>query len=70
MIEKIHLDPQQADEVLFRVLAAGVYHSLHTYRGESYSIPPLVLSHEGAGTIEPAGSNATSIKPGDRLLAN
>lgn len=70
-IEQVELDQPQADEILVRVRAAGVCHSdLHTYRGELRAAPPLVLGHEGAGTVEEVGSNVTQIRPGDRVLVN
>ena len=51
--------------------AAGVCHSdLHTLRGELRARPPIVLGHEGAGTVEEVGADITSVKPGDRVLIN
>jgi Zn-dependent alcohol dehydrogenase len=70
-IEEVELDPPKADEVLVRMRAAGVCHSdLHTYRGELRAVPPLVLGHEGAGTVEAVGENVTRVQPGDRVLIN
>ena len=31
--------------------------------------PPAVLGHEPAGIIEAVGSNVTSVKPGDHVIA-
>jgi len=70
-IEDVLLDPPKPYELLVRIRAAGVCHSdLHTYRGELRAAPPLVLGHEGAGTVEAVGAAVTKFKPGDRILVN
>jgi S-(hydroxymethyl)glutathione dehydrogenase / alcohol dehydrogenase len=70
-IETVELDPPRANEVLVRVRAAGVCHSdLHALRGELQAVLPLVLGHEGAGTVEQVGENVSRVKRGDRVLVN
>jgi len=59
----------RADEVLIRVAACGICGSdVHGYDGSSgRRIPPLVMGHEAAGTIEIAGSAVNTFVPGDRV---
>jgi len=57
------------DEVLIRVAACGICGSdVHGYDGGSgRRIPPLVMGHEAAGTIESVGSAIKNFAPGDRV---
>ena len=59
----------RADEVLIRVAACGICGSdVHGYDGSSgRRIPPLVMGHEAAGTIESVGSAVKNFEPGDRV---
>jgi len=61
-----HVD---ADEVLVRVRACGICGSdVHGYTGATgRRIPPLVMGHEAAGSIERVGSAVTGFAPGDRV---
>ncbi len=62
--------PQPApDEVLIRVEACGICGSdVHGYDGSSgRRIPPLVMGHEAAGSIESVGSAVSNFKKGDRV---
>lgn len=56
-------------EVLVRVEACGVCGSdVHGYDGSSgRRIPPIVMGHEAAGTIESVGSGVTGYKKGDHV---
>ncbi len=58
-----------ADEVLIRVEACGICGSdVHGYDGSSgRRIPPLVMGHEAAGTIESVGVKVSNFKKGDRV---
>ena len=57
------------DEVVVRMAAVGVCGSdLHVIRGEWPRPTPMVLGHEGAGTIEAVGSNVGSHAVGDRVV--
>jgi L-iditol 2-dehydrogenase len=59
----------RADEVLIRVAACGICGSdVHGYDGSSgRRIPPLVMGHEAAGTIEAIGRDVKNYLPGDRV---
>jgi L-iditol 2-dehydrogenase len=62
--------PQPApQEVLIRVAACGICGSdVHGYDGSSgRRIPPIVMGHEAAGTIESVGSAVGNFHPGDRV---
>jgi L-iditol 2-dehydrogenase len=59
----------QPDEVLVRVMAAGICGSdVHGIDGSSgRRIPPIIMGHEASGVIESAGSEVTGWQPGDRV---
>lgn len=56
-------------EVLVRVEACGICGSdVHGYDGSSgRRIPPIVMGHEAAGTVEAIGEGVTKYKRGDRV---
>lgn len=56
-------------EVLVRVLAAGMCHTDLAVRGPGLPVKfPIVLGHEGAGTVEAVGPGVTAVRPGDRVV--
>jgi L-iditol 2-dehydrogenase len=57
------------DEVLIRVAACGICGSdVHGYDGSSgRRIPPIVMGHEAAGTIESVGEAVNSLAKNDRV---
>jgi len=69
VVEELELDPPRAGEVLVRLAASGVCHSdLHVISGTIGEIPPVVLGHEGAGTVEAVGEGVESVRPGDAVV--
>jgi len=58
-----------ADEVLVRVETCGICGSdVHGYDGSSgRRIPPIVMGHEAAGTVESVGSAVRGFAAGDRV---
>ncbi len=56
------------EEVLVRVEACGICGSdVHGYDGSSgRRIPPIVMGHEAAGTVEAVGANVRGYSKGDR----
>jgi len=68
-VEELELAPPGPGEVLVRVAAAGVCHSdLHLADGHLGSErQPIVLGHEGAGTVEAVGADVAHVAAGDRV---
>jgi S-(hydroxymethyl)glutathione dehydrogenase/alcohol dehydrogenase len=66
-IEEVEVHAPQNDEVLVKIIAAGLCHtdhdSLHWGR-------PIILGHEGAGIVEAVGENVSSVKKGDKVILN
>ena len=68
-LEEIELDDPRDDEVLVRVAACGVCHTdIKARDGYGSVVFPIVLGHEGAGTIVEVGSAVRDLTPGDRVL--
>jgi len=69
-VEKIQLDENiRDDEVLVRVVAAGLCHTDIVCRDQYYPVPlPFVPGHEGAGIVEKVGKNVTKVVPGDHVV--
>ncbi len=70
-IENISLPELKDDEVLVKVMAAGVCGTdLHLYEGEggaTDSVLPMILGHEFSGVIEKTGSNVKDFSEGERV---
>jgi len=60
------------DEILMRVAACGICGSdVHGYDGSSgRRIPPIVMGHEAAGTIDAVGELVTGLAVGDRVTVD
>ena len=57
------------DEVLVRLVAAGVCHSDVSLLDGTIPWPaPSLMGHEGAGIVEAVGSLVTRVKPGDHVV--
>ena len=72
IIEAVEIDKPRAREVLVRTVATGVCHSdLHVVDGIGrFALDrPIVLGHEGAGIVEAVGSEVTSVRRGDHVVA-
>lgn len=68
-IEELEVAEPAAGEVLVRLAASGVCHSdYHVYVGEWSAPTPLVLGHEGAGTVEAIGDGVDELAPGDKVV--
>ncbi len=66
-IERISVADPKEDEVLIRMVAAGVCHT--DYDSLRWG-KPLILGHEGAGIVEQVGAGVTHVRKGDRVLLN
>jgi Zn-dependent alcohol dehydrogenase len=69
-LEEVSVDAPRPGEVRVRVAATGVCGSdLHVLHGTSpVAVLPLVLGHEGAGTVESVGDGVTDVVPGDHVV--
>jgi len=68
-IEEFDLDDPRDDEILVRVEATGVCHTDESSRlGMLPVVYPIILGHEGSGTVEATGKDVTRVKPGDKVL--
>jgi S-(hydroxymethyl)glutathione dehydrogenase / alcohol dehydrogenase len=68
-IEQLELDGPEPDEVLVRVINAGLCHSdLHEINGTFPTDPPIVLGHEASGVVEAVGSHVTGLRAGDHVV--
>jgi S-(hydroxymethyl)glutathione dehydrogenase/alcohol dehydrogenase len=69
-VEDVELAPPRAREVLVRIAACGICHSdLHLADGRlGEGRWPMVLGHEGAGTVEAIGEGVVHVAPGDRVV--
>ncbi len=68
-IEEFDLDDPRPDEILVKVEAVGVCHTDDNARlGRLPVVFPIILGHEGSGTVQRVGANVTRVKPGDRVL--
>jgi S-(hydroxymethyl)glutathione dehydrogenase / alcohol dehydrogenase len=68
-VTDVELDAPRPGEVRVRIAAAGVCHSdLHVRRGDWQVAAPLVMGHEGSGTVVATGAGVTSVHEGDRVI--
>jgi aryl-alcohol dehydrogenase len=67
-LTELELDGLRPDEVLVDIAAAGICHTDLTARAGGFPTPfPVVLGHEGAGTVAAVGSDITDLVDGDRV---
>ena len=68
-VEELSLDGPREREALVKMAASGVCHSdLHYIKGDREYPLPVVLGHEGSGTVEEVGPGVTYAKPGDHVV--
>ena len=68
-IETLQLSGPGEDEVLVKLVAAGVCHTdLKTAETEGRSPRPVVLGHEGSGVVEAVGASVTDLAKGDHVV--
>jgi NDMA-dependent alcohol dehydrogenase len=70
-VETLQVKDPGPNEVLVKMSACGVCHSdLSAANGTIQMALPVVLGHEGAGTITAVGSAVTEFKVGDHVLSS
>ncbi|MGP3911489.1 NAD(P)-dependent alcohol dehydrogenase [Nonomuraea sp. NBC_00507] len=68
-LSEVELTDPRPDEVLVRMVAAGICHTDLGVAAGGLPFPlPGVLGHEGAGVVEAVGSAVTRVSPGDHVL--
>lgn len=68
-LEELRMDPPGPGQVRVRVAVCGVCHTDMVMRAGALPVPfPVVLGHEGAGTVEAVGADVTAVAPGDTVL--
>lgn len=68
-IESIDLPEPQDDEVLVKVVSAGICHADISCKDGIIPSPfPILLGHEGAGVVEKVGKRVTKLAPGDHVV--
>ncbi|MEU2001874.1 NAD(P)-dependent alcohol dehydrogenase [Rhodococcus sp. NPDC019627] len=68
VLGEIELDDLRPDEVLVKMVAAGLCHTdLSVQAGHTGYAFPGILGHEGAGIVEAVGSAVTRVRPGDHV---
>ena len=69
VLEDVELDDPKEGEVLVKIGAAGICRSdRHFMHGDAPIDLPVVLGHEGAGTVERVGPGVTSVRPGEQVI--
>jgi S-(hydroxymethyl)glutathione dehydrogenase/alcohol dehydrogenase len=70
-IEEVEADEPRGDDVLVRVLAAGICHSDVEVQDGSVAWPmPAILGHEVAGVVEGVGPAVANVRAGDRVVCS
>lgn len=68
-VEDVVITEPAADQILVKIVAAGMCHTDLTIRDQNYeTMLPMVLGHEGSGIVEKVGENVTKVKPGDHVV--
>lgn len=71
VVEEIEVDSPKAGEVMIKLAACGVCHSdLSATNGTIPFPPPVILGHEGAGTVVEVGPGVTEFAVGDAVLSS
>ena len=68
-IERLQISDPNEDEVLVRIVGAGICHTDLAAREQHLPIPlPSVFGHEGSGVVEKVGARVTKVEPGDHVV--
>ncbi|MFD1707174.1 Zn-dependent alcohol dehydrogenase [Siminovitchia sediminis] len=68
-VEDVDIQGPGPDEVLVKIHYSGVCHSDYRVLTGDWEYPkPMILGHEGAGTIEQVGENVKGLKVGDHVI--
>jgi aryl-alcohol dehydrogenase len=68
-VDDLVLEPPRANEVVVEVAGVGICHTdVKVASGYRPLDVPVVLGHEGAGTVVDIGSDVTTVAPGDDVV--
>jgi aryl-alcohol dehydrogenase len=67
-LETIDLEEPRDDEIVVRVVGAGICHTDITVSRRDMAPRPIVLGHEGSGIVERVGARVTKVTPGDHVV--
>lgn len=68
-VQNVELAEPADDQILVRIVAAGMCHTDLSIRDQLYPAPlPMVLGHEGAGVVEKVGRSVRKVVPGDHVV--
>ena len=71
VVEEIEVESPRRGEVMIRLAACGVCHSDYSVTTGTIPFPPpVVLGHEGAGTIVEIGEGVTDFSIGDAVVSS
>jgi len=70
IVDEIEVDPPKQGEVLVRLQATGLCHTEVWYMsgGDTRTLVPAILGHEGGGIVQEVGPGVSSLKPGDHVV--
>jgi aryl-alcohol dehydrogenase len=70
VLEELELEAPRPGEILVQIATAGICHTdLRAHAGGVLPTPrPVVLGHEGAGTIVQVGKDVKGLVPGNRVV--
>ena len=66
-IQEVELEEPRANEILVKVVGAGLCHTDLLFKDHMPIPLPAVYGHEGSGIVEKVGDTVTSLKPGDHV---
>jgi S-(hydroxymethyl)glutathione dehydrogenase/alcohol dehydrogenase len=70
-VREIEPNPPLPSQVVVEIGATGVCHSDLIIVQGTFPIPlPMIIGHEGAGTVLEVGSDVRRVKPGDRVISS
>jgi aryl-alcohol dehydrogenase len=68
VLRTVALDSPRDDEIIVRIAGVGLCHTDIVAQMGAFAFgKPVVLGHEGAGTVEKVGAAVTDFAPGDRV---
>lgn len=71
VVEDIVVEAPRRNEVMIKLAACGVCHSdLSATNGTIAFPPPIILGHEGAGTVVQVGEGVTEFAVGDAVISS